>query len=67
MAIVEVAALAIGLGALAAGRRRLAAGLLLALPVAEGFRAHSGIESGLCVGGGGVLIAVHLTVVAVWV
>jgi copper transport protein len=64
VAIVEVAALAIGLGALAAGRRRLAAGLLLALPVAEGFRAHPGIESGLW---GGVLIAVHLTVVAVWV
>ncbi len=64
VAIVEVAALALGLGALVAGRRRLAGAALLAVPVAEGLRAHPGIESGLW---GAVLIAVHLTAVAVWV
>lgn len=64
VAIVEVAALAIGLGALAARRRQFAVAVLVALPVAEGFRAHPGIGSGLW---GVVLIAVHLTAVAVWV
>lgn len=64
VSIVEVAALAVGLGAVAAGRQRLAAVALLAVPVAEGFRAHPGIESGVW---GVILIAVHLTAVALWV
>jgi copper transport protein len=63
VAIVEVAALAIGLAALVAGRRRVVGAALLVVPVAEGFRAHPGIESGVW---GVVLIGVHLTAVAVW-
>ncbi|HXH78740.1 copper resistance protein CopC [Nocardioides sp.] len=63
VAVVEVAALAIGLGALVAGQRRLAGVAVLAVPVAEGFRAHPGVEAGTW---GVVLIAVHLTAVAVW-
>lgn len=63
VAVVEVTSLAIGLAALVAGRRRLAGVAVLAVPVAEGFRAHPGLESGTW---GVVVIAVHLTAVAIW-
>lgn len=63
IALAEVAALSAVLGTFAIGSRRLAGMALLVVPLAEGFRAHPGVQSGLW---GVALIAVHLTAVAIW-
>lgn len=62
-ALGEVVALGIALAAFVVGLPRLAAVALLGVPLAEGFRAHPGVEVGVW---GAALIAVHLTAVAVW-
>lgn len=64
LALTEVFALVAALAASAAARRRLACAALLVVPLSEGFRAHPGVQAGPW---GVVLIAVHLTAVAVWI
>lgn len=64
VALVEVGSWAIALAALAVRRRPVAGLALLAVPVAEGFRAHPQVQAE---GLGVAVIAVHLTAVAIWV
>ena len=64
VALAEVGALVVALVAVVVGRRWLAGMALLAVPVAEGFRAHPQVQAG---GVGVAVIAVHLSAVAVWV
>lgn len=64
VATIELIACALALGAFAAGWRRLGAVLLLAVPVAEGFRGHPQAQAGVL---GVVLVSVHLVAVTVWV
>ena len=64
LALVEFASLVLALAALALGRRGSAVVALAGVPVAEGLRAHPQAASG---GWGFVVIAVHLTAIAIWV
>lgn len=64
VAIVEIAGLTVALVAFVAGGQSVAGASLLAVPVAEGFRAHPGLQAGSW---GIVVVAAHLTAVAVWV
>jgi copper transport protein len=64
VAMAEVIAFACALGAFAIGWRRAGGVLLLAVPVAEGFRGHPQAQAGAF---GVAVVAVHLVAVAVWV
>lgn len=64
LALVESASLVLALAALALGRRGAAMVALAGVPIAEGLRAHPQAAWG---GGGAVVIAVHLTAIAIWV
>jgi copper transport protein len=64
VAMAQVLAFAFALGAFAIGWRRAGGVLLLAVPVAEGFRGHPQAQAGVL---GVGLVAVHLVAVAVWV
>lgn len=64
VAAVQVIAFASALGAFTVGWRRAGGVLLLAVPVAEGFRGHPQAQAGAL---GVALVAVHLVAVTVWV
>lgn len=64
VALVEAVALAAALAGFMRGWNRPAGVTLLAVPLAEGFRAHPGLQQG---GVGVTLVALHLVAVAAWV
>jgi copper transport protein len=64
VAMAQVIAFAFAFGAFTLGWRRAGGVLLLAVPVAEGFRGHPQAQAGVL---GVALLAVHLVAVAVWV